>query len=113
MVSAIKIRMDLCFDASNNVVLVEDIIEMHNVDNTQNKSGIYNESICCHNISRDLKILLGNLNGVNNSFTWMKCCTRGCHNMAEAGIVEISNGETVKNGMPCLELNKNSSFDKR
>ena len=32
--------------------------------------------------------------------------------MVEAGIFKISNGDTVKNGMTCLEQNKFSSFEK-
>ena len=39
---------------------------------------------------------MDNLNEVNNVFTWMKCCTKGCHKIAEAGTLTISTGETVQ-----------------
>ena len=34
MVSAIKIRTNMCFSVANNVVPVEDILEMHDFDDT-------------------------------------------------------------------------------
>ena len=71
VVSTIKIRMNLCFSVAKNVVPVEDIIEMHNVENKITKAEIYNASICCHCIVWYLKICLEYLNEVKNVFTWM------------------------------------------
>ena len=51
LVSAIKSRMNFCFAVSNNVVSVEDILDMHNVENTLTESAIYNASIHCHDIA--------------------------------------------------------------
>ena len=42
-----------------------------------------------------LKICLENLNEINNVFTWMKCFTQGCHNMAKVFIFLMSNDKTV------------------
>ena len=66
---------------------VEDILNMHNVDDVLTESERYNARIQCHYIAWDLKIRLENLNEVNNGFTWMKCFTQGCHNMSKAGIL--------------------------
>ena len=95
MVRTIKIRMNLCFAVAKNVVPVEDILEMHNVENTLTESELYNESIHCHYIAWYIKTLLDNLNELNNVFPWMKYCTQGCHNMAESDILKISNDKTV------------------
>ena len=65
---------------------VEDIIDIHNVYDTLTEAASYNASIWFHYISWAIKIHMGNLNEVNNSFTWMEGCTQGCHKMAEAGI---------------------------
>ena len=94
MVSSIKIRI-ICFDVANNLVPAGDIIEMHNVDNTLNEVDLYTARIACHYIAWAIKIRLGCLNDVNNDFTWIKCYTQGCHNMAEADINRIINGDTV------------------
>ena len=61
---------------------------MRNFYNTLTEAAIYNASICCRYISWDLKIRLENLNEGNNGYTWMKCCTQGCHKMTEAGILK-------------------------
>ena len=77
---------DLFFSVGNNVVPVEDILEMHNVENILTEEVIYNSRIFYHYIAWALKILQDNLNEVNNGFTWMICFTQGCHKMAEYGI---------------------------
>ena len=76
----------MCFSVANNVMSVEDILEMHSVDNMLTEAVSYNARIWCHYISWDLKIRLENFNEVNNVFNWMKCFTHGCHNMDKAGI---------------------------
>ena len=99
LVSAIKIRINLCFSVSKNVVPVEDILgilEMHNVDYVLTEVARYNARIRCHYISWDLKIRLDNLNEVNNGFTWMKFFTQGCHKMAKAVIIKIIDGKMVQ-----------------
>ena len=95
MVSAIKIRINSCFYVANNVVPVEDVMNMHNVDNNLTESERHNVRIWCHYIVRDLKIRLENLNEVKNGFTWIKCFTQGCHNMSKVVIFKIINGKTV------------------
>ena len=101
MVIAIKIQINLCFYVAKNKVTVEDNLDMHNVDNTLNAEVMYNARIFCYYIAWDLKICMDHLNGVNNDFTWMKFFIQGCHNMSEAIINKIINGETVKK-MACL-----------
>ena len=78
--------MNLCFYLEKNEVHVEDILEMHNVDDTLTEAARYNARIQCHYISWDLKILLDNLDEVNNGFTWMKFFKQGLHKMAKSGI---------------------------
>ena len=48
MFITIKIWMDFCFTVANNVALVEDILDMHNVENTLTESEIYKARIHCH-----------------------------------------------------------------
>ena len=86
VVSAIKIQMNMCFDVANNVVHVEDILDMHNVDNTSTETVRYNARIRRNYIARDLKIRLADFNEVKNGFTWMKCFTQGYHKTDKAGI---------------------------
>ena len=81
VVSAIKIQMNVCFSVAKTLVPVEDILDMHNVDNKMTDSVRYNAGIWCHYIAWDIKNRLYNLNKVNNNFAWMKCFTQGCHNM--------------------------------
>ena len=88
VVSAINILMNFCFSVENNVVHVEDILHKRNVENMLTDAVMYNARIWFHYISWALKIRLENLNGVNNCFTWMKCFTWGCHNMAKSGILK-------------------------
>ena len=75
---------------------VEDILDMHNVDDTQTEAARYNAIIWYHCILWDIKIRLDNLNEVNSRFTWIKLFTQGCHKMAKAGIFKISNGNMVQ-----------------
>ena len=70
--------MNFCFSVTKNLVPVEDILEIHNVDNTLTKSARYNARIRCHYIAWALRIRLNNLNDVNNGFTWMKCFNQVC-----------------------------------
>ena len=77
--------MNFCFAVANNVVPVEDILEIHNVEDTLTEEARYNTSIWCHKIPGVLKICMDNLTDVNNGFTWMKCFTQGCHEMANVG----------------------------
>ena len=65
---------------------VEDILEMHNVDDILTEAARYNAIICCHYISWDIKIRLNNLNKVNNGFACMKCLTQGFHKISKSGI---------------------------
>ena len=88
--------MNFCFAVSKNVVSVEDILDMHNFDNTLTEAEIYNASIWCHYIAWALKIHLDNLNEVNNVCTWLEFFTQVCHNMAKCGILKISNVNTVQ-----------------
>ena len=74
---------------------VEDILEMHNVDDTLTDVERYNSRMWCHYIAWDLKIHMGNLNEVKNDFTWMKIFTRVFHNMYKADISNICNGKKV------------------
>ena len=62
MVSAIKIRTNLCFSVAKNVVPVEDILDMHNFDNTLTETERYNARIWFRYIAWALKIGLKNLN---------------------------------------------------
>ena len=62
MVSAINIRMNLCFYISKNVVPVEDILDVHNVDNILTDVARYSAKIWCHYISWYLKNRLDHLN---------------------------------------------------
>ena len=96
VVSTIKIRTNLCFSVAKNVVPVEDIIEMHNFDDTLTETEMYNARIWFQYTAWALKIGLENLNEVNNDFTWIKCFTLGCRKMAKAGVLIISNGNTVQ-----------------
>ena len=96
MVIAINIRINLCFSVENNVWPLEDILEMHNVENTITEAESYNTSIWCHYIERAIKIRLDNFHEVNNGFTWMKCFTKGFHKMAKAGIFKTMNDKTVQ-----------------
>ena len=64
VVIAIKIRINLCFSVANNVVPVEDILNMHSVENTLAEAARYNARIWCHYIAWALKIRLENLNEV-------------------------------------------------
>ena len=75
MVSSINIQLNFCFAVANNVVSVEDIVEMHNDDDTLTESARYNARIWYHYIAWALKIRLVKLNEVNNCFTWMKIFT--------------------------------------
>ena len=102
LVSAINIRMDLYFYVANNVVPVEDILDMHNVDDVITEEESYNAGIWCYYIAWDLKICLVDLNEVNNSFTCMDFFTQVCHKITKSGIFEIINGRRCKKGMPCL-----------
>ena len=65
---------------------VEDIIDIHNVYDTLTEAASYNASIWFHYIAFSIKIRLYHLNEVDNGFTWMRCFTQECHNMAKAGI---------------------------
>ena len=94
MVSSIEIRLD--FFLWENIVPVEDILDMHHVDDKFTDSERYNARIWGHYIAWALKICGDNLNEVKNGFTWMKCFTQGCHKMAKAGILKIINGKTVQ-----------------
>ena len=69
VVSAIKIRIDSCFYVANNVVPVQDILDIHIVDDTITEAARYNARIWCHYIAWGIKILLKHLNEVNNCFT--------------------------------------------
>ena len=82
LVSAIRIRIDLCFSIANNVVPVEDILDMHSIEYTLTKAARYNIRIQCHYIAWYIKIRLF-FNEVNNGFNRMKIFTQGCHNMAK------------------------------
>ena len=75
---------------------VEDIIDMHHVENTLTEAASYNSSIWHHCIAWDPKICLNSLNYANNVCTWMKYFTQGCHNMAKAGINLLISGKTVQ-----------------
>ena len=77
---------ELIFSVAKNVVPVEDIFEMHNVDDTITEAARHNERIRCHYIAWDIKIRLDNLNEVNNGFTWVKYFAQRFHKMAKAGI---------------------------
>ena len=88
VVSAINIRINFCFYTANNVVTVEYIIDMHNFEDTLTEAERYNARVWYHYIAWDFHIRLDNLNEVNNGFTWMKCFTQGCHNMAKACILK-------------------------
>ena len=59
MVCATEIQMNSSFSVANNKVPVEDIIEMHNIENTLTKEARYNARITCHYIAWTLKIFLG------------------------------------------------------
>ena len=48
MVSAIKIRTNMCFSVANNVVPVEDTLGMHNFDYTLTETARYNARIWFH-----------------------------------------------------------------
>ena len=48
MVIAIKIRMVFRFAVTNNVVTVEDILDMHNVDDIIHEAERYDTRIQCH-----------------------------------------------------------------
>ena len=101
MVSANNIQMNLSFSVAKNAVPVEDSLDMHNVDNAKTEAARYNVRILCQYTAWAIKIRLENLNEVNNGFTWMKCFSQGCHNMAKSGILKIINGKTVQK-MSCL-----------
>ena len=61
LVIAIKIRVNLCFSVAKNVAPIEDILEMHNVDNTLNEAAIYNArifAIALPGISKSVWIIL-------------------------------------------------------
>ena len=60
----VQSRYEWVFLCINNVVHVEDILDIHIVDNTLTEAERYNASIRCHYISQDLKIRLENLNYV-------------------------------------------------
>ena len=75
---------------------VEDILDIHNVEDTLTETKMYNTRIWCHYIAWDIRIRLDNLNEVNNGFTSMRCFTQECHNMSKAGIFKISNFMTVQ-----------------
>ena len=45
LVSAINIRMNLCFSVGNNVVPVENILEMHNIYDPLTEASRYNARI--------------------------------------------------------------------
>ena len=89
------------FSMGKNVVPVEDILDMHHVEDKFTESERYNARISCYYIAWALKICGENLNEVKNGFTWMKCFTQGCHKMAKSGIFKIINGKTVQK-MSCL-----------
>ena len=92
------------FFCSNNVLPDEYILDMNYVDETITQVVRYNARIWCHYITWYPKIRLYSMNKIINCFTWMKCFTHIFHNLTKAGILKICNGNTVKNGMPCLEL---------
>ena len=95
------------------VVPLEDILEMHNVDNTLTEVAKYNASIRFHYIALALKICLDNLNEVNNGFTWIKRLTHGCHKMAKAGISKIINDKTVPKLYALFRLEGKILFSER
>ena len=64
VVSAIKIRINSCFDVANNVVPFEDVMNMHNVYNNLTESARYNVRIQCQYIAWALKTHLENFNEV-------------------------------------------------
>ena len=89
MVSAIYIQIILRFSIANNVVPVEDDLEIRNVDYTLTESERYSARIRYHYIAWALKICLDNLNELKTVFTWMKCFTEGCYDMARADFFKI------------------------
>ena len=91
---------------------VEDIIEMHNVDNIITESERYNERIWCHYITCALKICLNNLNEVNNILTWMKSFTQGCHNISKTGSFEIINVNMVQRWHALFRVEGQIIFEK-
>ena len=112
MVSPIKIQKNLCFSVAKNVEPVEDILEMHNVDNMLTEEERYNARIRCHHIAWDIKIRLENLNEANNGFTWIKCFTQVFYKMAKSGIKKIINGKTVQKSHTLFRVEEKSSFEK-
>ena len=74
------------FSVANNVVSVENILEIHNVDNALTEVARYNARVWYHYISWAVQICLYNLNGLNNDFALMKCFTQRFHKMVKAGI---------------------------
>ena len=55
LVSAIRIRIDLCFSIANNVVPVEDIREMYNIDDMLTEAVMYDKkfgSIALNGLSK-------------------------------------------------------------
>ena len=83
---------------------------MYNVDDTLTESERYNTRIWCHYIEWDINICLDNLNEVNNNFTWIKYFTQGCHNMAKAGIINISNSKMVQKRNALFRVEENVLF---
>ena len=107
MVSAIMTQTNFCFTVEKNVVPVEDILSMHNIDDTLTEEARYNTRIWCYYIACDLEINLENLNEVNNCLTWINYFTQGFHNMAKAGIFKMSNGKTVRKWISLFIVEKN------
>ena len=98
---------ELCFSVANNVVHFEGILEMHNVYNMLTEEARCTARIWCHYTEWYLQICLENFNEVKNGFIWMKYSTQVCHKMSKTGVLKISHGKPVKNGMSCLDYNKN------
>ena len=69
---------------------------MHNVDDILTEAARYNASIWFHCASWAIKTLLDHLNEVNNGFTWIKCFTQRCNNMAKSGIFKIIDGKKMQ-----------------
>ena len=80
---------------------------MHNADDTLTGAVRYNARMWCHYIAWAFNICLENLNEVKNSFTWMKCFTQGCHNVAKASIFKISHGKTVQKWHALFRVEEN------
>ena len=78
---------------------IEDIVDMHNVDNTLTDSGRYNASIWYNYTAWVIKIFLDNLIEVNYCFTWTKCFTQGFHKLSEAGKIKYVLVIWCNNGM--------------